>query len=309
MKVFHSLVWVFATSLLMNAPPVAAQNTPFESREFTVKPGVVVRVKTASGNITIRGTDGDKVKVDLFVRKGLSFFQRGQSLDDVNIHIVQRDNMILADVQSKRNEGWGGASTSFNFVISVPIRASLDLNATGGNIDIAHVNGTHSVRTAGGNIGIERIEGEVKAYTAGGNITVSELKGVLHLVSLGGSVDLNTIDGDTRFRIMGGNLNLAGMRGDLIGETQGGGITGEILTILHGVDLAAQGGNIQLTIPSMTGLNLNVRGNPVVVNRLQNFDGEIRTNSLNGNLNGGGIPVKLRSNGGSVHLVVQPSRP
>jgi hypothetical protein len=309
MKVFHTLAWVSAICFLTLASSASAQNTPYDSREFSVRPGVVVRVKTASGNITIRGTEEEKVRVDLFVRKGLSFFQRGQSLDDVNIHIIQRDNTILADVQSKRNEGWGGSSTSFNFVISVPTRASLDLNATGGNIDIAQVNGTHSVRTAGGNIGIERVEGDVKAYTAGGNITATEMKGVLHLVSLGGNVNLNTIDGDTRFRIMGGNLSLTGMRGDVIGETQGGGITGEILNILHGVDLASQGGNIQLTIPAMTGLNLNVRGTPVVVNRLQNFDGEIRTNSLNGNLNGGGVPVKLRSNGGSVHLVVQPSRP
>lgn len=309
MKVLHLTVWSVAWVLIGLAAPAVAQNTPYETREFTVRPGVTVRVKTTTGNITVRGTEGDKVKVDLFVRKGLSFFQRGQSLDDVTIHIVQRDNLILADVQNKRADSWGGSSTAYNFIISVPVRASLELNASGGNIEVANVNGAHSLRTAGGNIGIERVNGDVKAYTAGGNITASDLKGVLHLVSLGGNVDLNTIDGDTRFRIVGGSLNLAGMRGDVIGETQGGGITGEILQILHGIDLAARGGSIQLSIPTMAGLNLNVRGNPVNVNRLQNFDGEIRTTTLNGTLNGGGIPVKLRSDGGSVDLIVNPTRP
>lgn len=309
MKVFHQTVGLVALALVSLTSPALAQNTPYETREFTVRPGVVVRVKTTSGNITVRGTDGDKVRVDLFVRKGLSFFQRGQSLDDVNIHIVQRDNLILADVQSKRADNWGSSSTAYNFIISVPVRASLELNASGGNIDIANVNGAHSLRTAGGNIGIERVNGDVKAYTAGGNITASDMKGVLHLVSLGGNVDLNAVDGDTRFRIVGGSLNLAGMRGDVIGETQGGGISGEILHILHGIDLAARGGSIQLAIPTMSGLNLNVRGNPVKVNRLQNFDGEIRTTILNGTLNGGGIPVKLRSDGGSVDLIVHPTRP
>lgn len=309
MKVFNRSIVVWALLLLGSAPLAIAQNTPYETREFTVRPGVVVRVKTTSGNITVRGTDGDKVKVDLFVRKGLSFFQRGQSLDDVNIHIVQRDNLILADVQSKRADTWGSSSTAYNFIISVPTRASLELNATGGNIDITNVDGAHSVRTAGGNITIDRVSGDVKAYTAGGNITASDMKGVLHLVSLGGNVDLSAIDGDTRFRIVGGSLTLAGMRGDVIGETQGGGISGEILQILHGIDLAAKGGSIQLSIPTMSGLNLNVRGNPVKVNRLQNFDGEIRTTILNGKLNGGGIPVKLRSDGGSVDLQVNPTRP
>lgn len=309
MRLTIRIAVVLLVCVLRFAVHAHAQGTPYETREFTVRPGAKVKVSTVSGNIQVRGSEGDQVKVDLFVRRGLSFFQRGQALDDVNIHIYQRDNTIVAHIQSKRGESWSSSSTQYNFILSVPTRSHLDLNSSGGNVEVSQVDGTHSLRTAGGNIQMERITGDIKAYSAGGNIRADDIRGVLHLVTLGGNADLTAINGDTRFRVMGGNLNLSAMRGDVIGETQGGSIRGDVLSILHGIDLAARGGSIHLSIPAMPGLNLNVRGNPVKVNRLQNFDGEIRSTLMNGTINGGGVPVKLRADGGIVDLNVHQDRP
>lgn len=283
--------------------------TPFEMKEFAVRPGVTVKVKTISGNIVVRGTDGNTVRVELFVKKGLGFFQRGQQLDDANILIYQRDNEIVADIQPRRSDAWTSSSTQYHFVISVPNRASCHLSATGGRIELSNVDGSHNLRTAGGDILIDGTSGELKAYTTGGNIRADDMKGLFFAQSVGGNIDLNSMSGETRFRVSGGNLSLHRVHGTVIGETLGGGIAGDILSVVHGIDLTATGGDIDLSIPGISGMSLSIRGNRVSVNRLRNFEGEIKNNSITGALNGGGLPIKLRSAGGVVELKVKQDRP
>lgn len=286
-----------------------AQGTPYESREFVVRPGAVVKVKSISGNVVVKGTEGSTVRVELYIKKGLSFFQRGQSIDDANILIFQRDNEIIADIQPKRSDAWVSSNTQYHFVISVPNRTSCHISTSGGKIELSNVDGSHMLKTAGGDILIERTSGEVKVYSTGGAIRGDDIRGIIFAQAVGGNIDLSGISGETRFRVTGGNLSLHRMNGTIIGETNGGNIRGDILSILHGLDLSVAGGNIDLTIPGMIGMSMNVRGNRVVVNRLRNFDGEIKTNSLIGSINGGGLPVKLRSSGGTVDLIVNQDRP
>jgi DUF4097 and DUF4098 domain-containing protein YvlB len=300
---------LFAVLFMTEATLAQTQGTPYESKEFNVRPGAVVKVKTISGNIVVRGTDGNTVRVELFVKKGLGFFQRGQQLDDANILIYQRDNEIVADIQPRRSDAWTSSSTQYHFVISVPNRTSCQLSATGGKIELSNVDGSHSLKTAGGDILIEGTSGEIKAYTTGGNIRGEDVRGLFFAQSVGGNIDLNSISGETRFRVSGGNLSLHRMNGTVIGETMGGGIVGDILSIMHGIDLTATGGNIDLSIPGLAGMTMNIRGNRVEVNRLRNFEGEIKSNSISGTLNGGGLPIKLRSAGGVVDLNVKQDRP
>lgn len=307
MSIFRFTFLLFVVLFLSDAALAQTQGSAYESKEFSVRSGAVVKVKTISGNIVVRGTDGNTVRVDLFVKKGLGFFQRGQQLDDANILIYQRDNEIVADIQTRR-DAWTSSSTQYHFVISVPNRTSCQLSATGGKIELSNVDGSHNLKTAGGDILIEGTSGEVKAFTTGGNIRGEDVRGLFFAQSVGGDLDLKSISGETRFRVSGGNLSLQRMNGTVIGETMGGGIVGDILSIMHGIDLTATGGNIDLTIPGLAGMTMNIRGNRVEVNRLRNFEGEIKSNSISGTLNGGGLPVKLRSAGGIVDLNVKQDR-
>jgi len=308
---FRSYTLLLITILFVSHEAVAqTQGTPFEMKEFTVRPGAVVKVKTISGNVVVRGTDGSTVRVELFVKKGLGFFQRGQQLDEANILIYQRDNEIVADVQPRRSDAWSSSnSTQYHFVISVPTRTSCQLSAAGGKIELSNVDGTHVLKTAGGDILIESTTGEVKAYATGGNIRGDDVRGVFFAQAVGGNIDLNSMSGESRFRVTGGNLSLHRINGTVIGETMGGGIAGDILSIMHGIDLTATGGDIDLSIPGLAGMTMTVRGNRVAVNRLRNFQGEIKSNSISGTLNGGGLPIKLRSAGGIVDLNVKQDRP
>lgn len=306
----RSYSFLFFALLVVSQEAIAqTQGAPFEMKEFTVRPGAVVKVKTMSGNVVVRGTDGSTVRVELFVKKGLGFFQRGQQLDEANILIYQRDNEIVADVQPRRSDAWSSNSTQYHFVISVPNRTSCQLSAAGGKIELSNVDGTHVLKTAGGDILIESTTGEVKAYATGGNIRGDDVRGIFFAQAVGGNIDLNSMSGESRFRVTGGNLSMHRINGTVIGETMGGGIVGDILSVMHGIDLTATGGNIELSIPGLAGMTMTVRGNRVAVNRLRNFQGEIKSNSISGTLNGGGLPIKLRSAGGIVDLNVKQDRP
>ncbi len=287
----------------------AQQGQPYKSEEFRTGPSAQLTVRSVEGNIQVRATDSDIVRVDLFVKKGLSFFSAGSELDDVRIVIYQRHNTVVATVESKRSGAWQSSGTQYHFVVTVPRNTSTNLSTARGNIEVMGLNGMQDLRVAGGNIRVERSVGEVRASVVGGNVTGIRHDGVFFARTSGGSVDLSEIHGETRARAVGGNLNLDGMRGTVIGAATAGNIIADIRQMAVGLDLDATGGNLSVTIPGMVGSTLNVNGSQVRVNRPRNFEGDITSMQMKGTLNGGGIPVKLRSSGGVVDLTIRQDRP
>jgi hypothetical protein len=69
------------------------------------------------------------------------------------------------------------------------------------------------------------------------------------------------------------------------------------------VTLTNSGGDIHLQLPRDKGVNLDVSGTRVSRGTtLNNFVGDVDEKHINGTLNGGGIPVKVRGSGGRVSL-------
>ena len=57
-----------------------------------------------------------------------------------------------------------------------------------------------------------------------------------------------------------------------------------------------------MKLPKNKGVDLDLSGGRIKTDQLGNFDGKIEDDSLQGKLNGGGVPVKVRSSSGRISL-------
>ena len=66
--------------------------------------------------------------------------------------------------------------------------------------------------------------------------------------------------------------------------------------------MSNSGGSIDLQLPANKGYDLDLRGNRVKVNPMNNFSGDTDDNSITGKMNGGGTEVRVHAGSGHVNL-------
>ena len=110
--------------------------------------------------------------------------------------------------------------------------------------------------------------------------------------------------GEAILKTSGGSIHLEDIHGSLEARTSGGSIRAEVEELGSFLTLKTSGGSITATIPNGEGMDLDLSGNRVNT-KLVNFTGESGKNSINGSINGGGVPVSMHTSGGSVNLDYQ----
>jgi len=293
---------------LASAPPT--DRDPYLSKTFTMEGRGDLLVETSGGSIEVTGQSGNRVEVDMFVRKNGSWGNWFSSdddnedlseyLEDYDIDISQNGNQITASAK-RRGKGWGNNKVSISFVVRVPKDISTDLSTSGGSISVADVSGSHDVRTSGGSLTFEDVTGTTEARTSGGSINVEDYSGTLDAKTSGGSIRVRDSEGQIAVNTSGGGITIDDVRGSVEAYTSGGSIKADIISLEDQLTLKTSGGSINATIPSGLGLDLNLSGNRVNT-ELQNFTGKSEKNNIQGSINGGGIEVTMRTSGGSVNL-------
>lgn len=258
-------------------------------------------------------------------------------LEDFDIFIGTEGNKVKATANRKNKNGWDKNSVSISFKVYTPRSMATNLRTSGGSIRISSLRGEQNFRTSGGSLKVSDLDGvingqtsggsieaekcrqDVTLQTSGGSITARELNGKINLQTSGGSITLNALDGDVTAHTSGGSIKgdgikgaldagtsggsvrLAGVAGSVKAHTSGGSMEVEISQLGKFVDLSTSAGSVRVTMPMDKGMDLNLKGNKVSVN-LKNFDGQVEKDRVQGKMNGGGIPVNLSANGGSVSI-------
>jgi DUF4097 and DUF4098 domain-containing protein YvlB len=245
---------------------------------------------------------------------------------------------IVAIAKQKEHSGNWRHSLSISFRIYTPEAVSTHLRTSGGNIDMKDLTGNENFHTSGGNLSIEHLSGTIVGRTSGGNVDIKESHDDIDLETSGGNMDAEHCEGKIRLGTSGGNVTLHNLKGNIVastsgGEVKGGQISGDLVARTSGgnvdldqmsvslkastsggnirvdfvtpgkfIDLSNSGGDISLEMPQGQGLDLHVSGDKVHSTAMTNFKGDMDEHHINGTLNGGGIPVTVDGNSGSVHL-------
>jgi hypothetical protein len=280
---------------------------PYLTREFTLAGAGELRVQTSGGNITVAGTDGNRVKVNMYVNKSSwgknpSAKEVEEALENYTIDISQNGNTVSAIAENKSKNWSGNNNVSISFVVQVPRAIATQLRTSGGNITLDQVDGKQDLKTSGGSISATGIGGDLAAHTSGGDIAIQSYKGTLDARTSGGNIRLENGSGTLKMHTSGGNITLSGIAGGVEAKTSGGNITADLDKPRDFVTLATSGGNVSVTMPQGIGMDVDIRGSKVNTS-FQNFKGDFRSDRVTGKVDGGGIPVDLRTSGGRINLV------
>lgn len=340
MRKLFLLNLVFALSFSLMAQDKTPYMTKSLSSE-SVK-STEVQTSGGSISVTgVNSAAETKVEVYIYGNNGKNEISKEEiqkRLEQYDLNVSVSNNKLTAVAKPKeRNMDWK-RGLSISFKIYVLKNVSTDLSTSGGSISLTNLNGDQKFTTSGGSLHIDNVGGNVDGRTSGGSIDLQNSRDDIELTTSGGSIKASNCDGKLRLTTSGGSLNLNDLKGDIKATTSGGSVNGkniggELVTHTSGgsihlyelacsveattsgggidveikelgkyVKLSNSGGHIDLQLPKGKGVDLDLSGNKIKTDQLGNFDGKIEDDSLQGKLNGGGVPVRVRSSSGRISL-------
>jgi hypothetical protein len=190
-----------ALCVLLSALLAQAAAQDFQ-RTYRLGSGGSINIRNVSGNINIKGYDGDSVIVN--------GFKQGRDQDKVSIEDTSGGNNVSLGVRYERN---CNCDASVRFEVQVPrnIRYEFDkISTASGDIQMSDLSGDMEVHTASGDVTITNVTGRISAATASGEMRVKNVTGTVTARSASGDVEVQIA------RLEGsGNMEFASASGDV----------------------------------------------------------------------------------------------
>lgn len=265
----------------------------------------LAKIETDGGNVRTTGIAGrteiqsgggsihlDDIGGTIDAETGGGTIDVGTVESDVNVR-TGGGNIKVASAKGKLAAESGGGSI---VVLSCLQGAALDTG--GGNIQVERCQGTVRATTGGGSVDLGDIGGPVEIETGGGSIRLSSAKGPVKAETGGGCIELNGVP-SARAETGGGGiiakfLPSAGERTDSTLETSAGDIT----VYLAG-DLSI---SIRAAIELANGHTIRTDFSDIHI-ASEGGDWGPRTVTAEGQLNGGGPVLKVRTNSGNIKFL------
>ena len=304
-----------------------------------------VQVRTSGGSISVEGVNSQarvEVYVSSNNNKELSKAEIDQRLQEMyDVSVSAANGKLTATAKSKEKiKDWKKA-LNISFKVFVSKNVSTDLETSGGSISLTNLSGSQEFSTSGGSLNVDNVSGKVDGKTSGGSIDLKNSKDDIELSTSGGSIEAKNCDGKLRLTTSGGSLNLSDLKGDIEAKTSGGSVRGkniggELVAHTSGgsvhlddlscsleastgggnmdvsikqlgkyVKISNSGGNIDLELPKGKGMDLELSGNKIKTDKLDNFSGKFGEDEVNGKLNGGGVPVRVEAGSGKITLALR----
>jgi len=231
----------------------------------------------------------------------------------------------LDDIGGGVNAETGGGSIKVGM-----IGGDLGVHTGGGPIEVRQANGKITAETGGGSIEIQNGGSGANIETGGGSIELRHCSGKVRASTGGGSIDLGDIGGPVDIETGGGTIHLGSAKGHVHAETSGGGI--EVLGVPSAQAVTGAGtitvkllntgserrdsvletsaGDIVVYIASDVAVNVRASVDLANGHRITSDFSDIhvhsegdwgsKTLSAEGNLNGGGPTLKVRTTTGDI---------
>lgn len=193
-------------------------------REYEAKDDNSIRIKNASGDVIVRGTEGNRIRV-----RGI---KEGRDREQVEVKDDSNDDGV--DLGVKYN--CRNCNASIRFEVEVPRGMRLrydEISTASGNVSVSDITGRLGASSASGDVKIEDVRGTVEADSASGNVTVEDVAGEVSAETASGNVAVRikqlTGDGDMRYSSASGNVEVT-MPADINADVKLSTMSGSVKT-------------------------------------------------------------------------------
>lgn len=279
-----------------------AEKPVWHTERFAVELPAYINASTFGGSITVSAHEGNEIEIRIHIKKEGSYLHEGE-LAPVEITLADSPNGVEISAEPEKESGWlrRGPSLSVSYDILVPVVTEVRASTSGGSVSAFGIAHNVSLITSGGAVTAERITGEVLARTSGGPVNARDITGDLTARTSGGGIRIFNASGKLSVHTSGGPIRLDGVSGAVEARTSGGPIDVRMLLLEDHLTLRTSGGSIKVILPRGQGMDIRASGTSVK-NQLEDLTGDITPRSVHGSVRGGGIPVELRTSGGSVEM-------
>ena len=302
MKTFSKLV----TLLIMLTPLATAQQPQTRvfreggnwAQEITgsLTAARNLKVKVDVGSVRVQGGSQQAIDYVIHTRAYTSSEDRARREFDafkISAYVRGDTAFVVAEWEGNSPRKFSG-----DFVLNVPRNIdSVKVETDGGAVTGTGIVGRMDATSGGGSIHFDDIGGATSAETGGGSIRLASAKGPVRAETGGGSIELNGVP-SARAETGGGSIVAkfvpsTGEHTDSILETSAGDITVYVvsnlnITIRASIEMA-NGHKIHSDFPE---IRITTEGD----------EGEPKTITGEGNLNGGGPVLKVRTTTGDIWL-------
>ena len=273
--------------------------------------------------------DGENLYIKTFPRrKNYNWNQTGNAQIHVEVRIPYSFNVNIktddGDVVVEDLEGELLVATSdgdvFGGAFSGP---QINIRTSDGDIETAEIAADEVyIVTSDGDINLEDVNaGELRVRTSDGDITAQYLTGASTISTSDGDISIRSLEGEevqvrtsdgeikagivdanrASFVTSDGNIVLDEVSGELTAKTSDGDVEVSLADATD-INLRAGDGNVYVSAPSDYSAELYLKGERVELSSGFRFNGTLKKNQANGEINGGKYSLEARSSGGRVVL-------
>ena len=194
-------------------------------------------------------------------------------------------------------------------------KGKINAETGGGSVVVASCQLGAVLETGGGSIEVQRCAGPLRVTTGGGSIDLGEIAGPAEIETGGGSIRLSSATGAVRAETGGGSITLNGVP-TARAETGAGGIVAKFVSGTERTDSVLETSAGDITVYLAPNLAMTIRASIELANghRIRSDFSEIRviteggewgpgSATAEGNLNGGGPVLKVRTTTGDINFV------
>lgn len=246
---------------------VGSRETRTDTRSYDPPPGTELTVRNRNGPITVEGSDGDAVEVEI-TYEGPS----ESALDAVTVTGTESDDAL--SLATEYGDGDDADRVRVALSIQCPERVSVGRLVTGnGAIEVTDVAGDPTLETANGEIDARNVDGAVAMTASRGSLTARSIGELAGARTSNGSID----------------VDVPAVTDDASIETANGSID------------AALAGSLDVTLTASSA------NGSVTVDELDLADGEQTERRVSGSLGDGTHSLSVETANGSIDLRQLPA--
>jgi hypothetical protein len=276
----HLAVAASCLAAFLSAAPALAAEGFHVSKTFDLAPGDRFTLDSSLGGVELHGVAGRRATI-------VVTSDRADLADRYDFRFSHESGELKLVVR-KKTQGWFQSFRgNAKIVVEVPRATPVDLQTSGGAIDVSSLEATVRASSSGGGIKIADIRGEVFAESSGGGLKLIAVSGDIQASSSGGGVTIEEAGSRVTAESSGGPVRVL----FAAGNSKGG-------------DLGSSGGGVVATVDPAAGIDLDASssGGSVTCDFPVTIQGRVSSNSVVGKLNGGGARLRVRSSGGGITL-------